>query len=61
MLNGTATLHTATASAAEPATLVVVAAGLLAARALGRVDADSIRDAGRKLWRRLQARKPEAS
>jgi len=61
MLNGTATLHTATASAAEPATLVVVAAGLLAARALGRVDADSIRDAGRKLWRRLQARKPEVS
>ena len=35
-LTGTATLHTSTASAAEPTTLVVVAAGLLAARALGR-------------------------
>ena len=35
-LTGTATLHTSTASAAEPTTLVVVAAGLLAAHALGR-------------------------
>jgi hypothetical protein len=36
MLTGTATLHTSTATAAEPASLIVVAAGLLGARLLGR-------------------------
>jgi hypothetical protein len=36
MLTGTATLHTASATAAEPASLIVVAAGLVGARMLRR-------------------------
>ena len=35
-LDGTATLHTASTTAAEPASLIVVAVGLLGARLLGR-------------------------
>src|SRR5262245_17894353 len=36
MLTGTATLHTSTATATEPASLIIVAAFLIGARALGR-------------------------